>query len=72
MKIENEGLSLWYGTSDAPAPDGEVIIGDDITVMVGVSPIDANNKVELHYRINQGMTKVIPTRWLRPSCHWLL
>lgn len=65
MKIENEGLTLWYGTSDTPAPEGAVRISDDISVMVGVSPIGANNKVELHYRINQGTTKVVLAQWWR-------
>ena len=22
MRFDNQGIALWYGTSDAPAPDG--------------------------------------------------
>jgi Tc toxin complex TcA C-terminal TcB-binding domain/ABC toxin N-terminal region/Neuraminidase-like domain/Salmonella virulence plasmid 28.1kDa A protein len=67
MRFEHEGISLWYGTPDAPAPGpGEAVhVGSDITITVGVRPIDASNKIEVLYRTNQGPTKSIAADWLR-------
>ena len=65
MRIENNGLALWYGTDDASAPEGEILIGDDITLMVGVKPMDANNKVEVVYSVNQGARQTISATWWR-------
>lgn len=67
MRFEQEGVSLWYGTPDAPAPGpGEAVhVGSDITITVGVRPIDTSNRIEVLYRTNQGPTKNIAANWLR-------
>src|SRR5258708_32713538 len=67
MRFEHEGISLWYGTPDAPAPGpGEAVqAGSNITITVGVQPVDTSNKVEVLYCINHGPKKTIAAKWLR-------
>uniref|UniRef100_UPI00190EDAE2 neuraminidase-like domain-containing protein n=1 Tax=Calothrix rhizosoleniae TaxID=888997 RepID=UPI00190EDAE2 len=64
MRSEHEGISLWYGTPDAPAPQENVSAGKQISVTVGVSPADASNRIEIRYRVNQGETQVITARYV--------
>jgi Tc toxin complex TcA C-terminal TcB-binding domain/Neuraminidase-like domain/Salmonella virulence plasmid 28.1kDa A protein len=65
MRIEHEGISLWYGTPDAPAPQDVISAGQNVTVTVGVYPADASNVVEIHYRVNQGAVGTVPARYLQ-------
>jgi hypothetical protein len=65
MRFEHEGMSLWYGTSDAPALDTIVHAGTEITITVGVWPVDAGNGVALLYRTNEGPRETVSARWLR-------
>src|SRR3989442_549156 len=65
MRFEQNGMSLWYGTPDAPAPDDAVQSGAGITITIGVQPVDASNKVEVHYRINQGPVCTLSAEFLR-------
>jgi Domain of unknown function (DUF4214) len=65
MRFEYEGMSLWYGTADAPAPEGPVGVGTELTITVGVQPWNAGNNVEVLYRMNQGSTEHMAARWLR-------
>jgi hypothetical protein len=67
MRFQHEGMSLWYGTSDAPAPNELVTPGTEVIVTVGVEPADASNRIEVSYRLNGGSTQTAPTRWLRGS-----
>jgi hypothetical protein len=54
MHLENQGLSLWYCTVDAPAPEGVVPADVDVPITVGMAPPDASNQVEVFYRIDGG------------------
>jgi len=65
MHIEHEGISLWYGTPDAPAPQDVVSAGENVIITVGICPADASNVVEIHYRVNQGAVSTVPTRYLQ-------
>ena len=65
MQFENDGILLWHGTSDAPAPDGTAIEGSEIPITIGVQPPDASNVVEISYRINEGSTETIVAKFLR-------
>lgn len=65
MRFEHDGMSLWYGTADAPAPEGAVQVGPDITITIGVQPTSASNKVDLLYRVNQGSVETVAAKWLR-------
>ena len=69
MRIENQGLSLWYGTSDAPGPGTAVPAGAEVPLTVGMSPPDASNKVNVHYRINGGSVTSLPAAWFRNTSH---
>src|SRR5260370_31794511 len=65
MHYEHEGMSLWYGTSDAPAPEGAVHVDTAVTATIAVKPADASNRVAVLYRVNQGPIETIAARWLQ-------
>jgi hypothetical protein len=65
MRFEFNDKCLWYGAPDAPAPEGVVQVGAGNTIIVGVSPIDASNTVELIYQVNQGSTEIVVAEWVR-------
>ncbi len=65
MRFEYEGMSLWYGTADAPAPEGDVQAGSELMITVGVKPWNAGNRVVVLYRVNHGSTEQITARWIR-------
>ncbi len=65
MRFEHEGMALWYGMPDTPAPEGVVQAGSDIAVTIAVKPADASNRVELIYRRDQGTVETVPAKWLR-------
>jgi hypothetical protein len=65
MRSQHDGMSLWYGTPDAPAPEGDIQHGTDLTITIGVQPIDASNRVELLYCLNHGPVQAIDVHWLR-------
>src|SRR6516225_3920113 len=59
MHYKQNGTSLWYGTPDAPAPEGDLPASptgraSGITLTFAVQPIGARNAVELRYRVNGG------------------
>ena len=65
MRFDQAGKSVWYGTPDAPAPAGVVsaVTGHGaagVTVTIGVQPLNASYRVELHYRVNGGAPAKIP------------
>jgi hypothetical protein len=64
MRFEHEGMSLSYGAPDAPATGETVQAGTEVTITVGIQPIDASNKVEVLYRLNQGPTEARAAKWL--------
>jgi hypothetical protein len=65
MQFEYQGMSLWYGTPDAPAPGESVPAGAEVAIAIGVRPIDASHRVELLYRINQGSIETVVAKWQR-------
>ena len=69
LRFENQGIVLWYGTSDAPAPDGtvETLPGDSaaLSITVGVAPQDPSNAVQARYRINGGTPVTAAAAFLR-------
>ncbi len=58
MRVDNEGIALWYGTPDAPAPAGAIEAtpadGAATSITVGVAPQDPSNRVQVRYRVNGG------------------
>ncbi|MGH7434863.1 MAG: DUF3237 domain-containing protein [Polyangiaceae bacterium] len=65
MKLAHEGLSLWYGTPDAPAPLGEVVPRDQASLVVGASPPNPTNAVEVRYRVDGGFVRAVRGREIR-------
>lgn len=65
MHFEHQGISLWYGTADTPAPQGELPTDGEISITIAVQPIDASNHVEIQYRVNQGAIHLLTAQWLR-------
>jgi hypothetical protein len=68
MRFEQNGIALWYGTPDAPAPGELVLAGASgraigLTVTVGVQPIAARNTVLVRYRVNGDTERTVPA-WL--------
>lgn len=57
MNFANDGLSLWYGTPDAPAPPDEVARGSRPALTVGVRPPSPSNTVEVLYRVDGGFVQ---------------
>jgi hypothetical protein len=65
VKFTHEGLSLWYGTEDAPAPKDVEVLRRGISVTIGVCPLSLSNTVVLRYRINGGIVQTIPAILVR-------
>ena len=66
VKLTHDGLSLWYGTPDAPAPGDEgVVPRSGTSLVVGVHPANPTNTVLVRYRIDRGVVQTAPGRELR-------
>ncbi len=66
MKITHDGLLLWCGTSDAPAPrDDEVVPSGGTSIVVGVRPPNPTNVVSVRYRVDDGVVQTVPGREVR-------
>jgi hypothetical protein len=63
--LSNDGLTLWFGTPDAPAPQGEISGTGPVSLVVGVKPVNAANFVDVHYRIDAGPLRVAPATEFR-------
>src|SRR5690349_1280452 len=64
MRIEQDGMALWYGTPDAPAPSGKVEAAEgseqaQVSVTVGMRPPSASNSVQVVYRVNGGASATV-------------
>jgi hypothetical protein len=57
VKFSNEGLSLWYGTPDAPAPLDEIVSRTEASAVVGVHPANPVNAVNVRYRVDGGIVQ---------------
>src|SRR5262245_9350251 len=57
MRYDEDGVSLWYGTSDAPAPQGRIDVAssEQLVVTAGMRPPSASNAVDVVYRVNGGL-----------------
>jgi hypothetical protein len=57
MRYDEDGVSLWYGTADAPAPQGTIDLArsEQAVVNAGMRPPSASNAVDVIYRINGGL-----------------
>jgi hypothetical protein len=66
MNLTHDGLTLWYGTADAPAPfDQELISRRGATLIVGVHPSRPTNTLSVSYRVDRGIVQTVPGREMR-------
>jgi hypothetical protein len=66
VKLTHDGLSVWYGTPDAPAPGDEGIVAREGTsLVVGAHPANPTNSVLGRYRVDGGPVQTVPGRELR-------
>jgi hypothetical protein len=61
MELSNDGLTLWYGTADAPAPtaEGGEAGRSGVSVTVGVRPPGPGNSVSIRYRVDGGLPRIV-------------
>lgn len=52
VRLAHDRLELWYGTPDAPAPDGTTEPRQGVSVTVGVRPANPSNVVSVRYRVD--------------------
>ena len=52
MQFHADGLTLWYGTEDTPAPQGNDVDRESAYLTVGVRPSHPSNRVVVQYRID--------------------
>jgi len=74
MRLEQDGIALWYGTADAPAPTGDVEApaGSEeapVSITVGMQPPSASHAVEVMYRVNGGPPATVPAVLLAHDPH---
>jgi hypothetical protein len=66
LHLTNDGISLWYGTPDAPAPgDGGVVRRAGAALIMGVRPAHPLNTVLVRYRVDGGRIQTVPGREVR-------
>jgi hypothetical protein len=63
MKFCHEGLSLWYGTPDAPLD--AIMSRTEASLVVGVNPANPTNSVHVRYRVDGGVVQSAPGQELR-------
>ncbi len=68
MQFHHDGLTLWYGTEDAPAPQGKDISRDEAYLTVGVRPSNPSNRVVVQYRIDNGVVQSFSAHAVQPKC----
>ena len=59
MRFTNDGLTLWYGTPDAPGPPDEGASREGLSLTIGVRPPNPINAVSVHYRVDGKATSVL-------------
>jgi hypothetical protein len=66
VNFSNEGLSLWYGTPDAPAPgDTGIVPRRGASLMVGVHPAHPANTLKVRFRVDGGRERFAVGRSVR-------
>jgi uncharacterized protein (UPF0264 family) len=65
MQFEQDGLTLWFGTPDAPAPEATIPAGVSPYITIGVKPQDAGHQVSVAFRVNGGQLQTLSAGWIR-------
>jgi hypothetical protein len=70
VNFSHEGLSLWYRTADAPAPEEDAVLPRrGASLVVGVQPANPTNSVSVRFRVDGGAVRSVPGRELRTDYH---
>jgi hypothetical protein len=64
VNFSRDGLSLWYGTPDAPAPADDQVPRAGAGLTIAVSPPNPLNAVKVLYRVDDGVLQSVPAREL--------
>ena len=67
MKYEHDGMIIWFGTPDAPAPGDIVSAGKPVSITIGIRPQSASHEVKVLYRVNNSSDrpKELAAAWIR-------
>jgi hypothetical protein len=66
VNFSNEGLSLWYRTPEAFAPDDDAVMPrKGAALVLGVHPANPTNSVLVRYRVDRGLVQSVAGRELR-------
>src|SRR4051794_18681064 len=70
MRFENDGMALWYGTPDAPAPLDTVSAATgsnqaNVDLTIAVQPASASNSVFVRFSINGGPPQTITAAFVQ-------
>lgn len=62
VRFVNGKIEFWYGTPDAPAPDGTTERRRGVSATVGVRPVNHSNSVSVRYRVDGRSAETVPAR----------
>lgn len=65
MQFEEGGVTIWCGTSDAPAPEQVIGVGERVSLTMGVRPQSASHEIGVLYRVNGAKSEVLRAGWVR-------
>ena len=66
MNVTHDGLTMWFGTPDAPTPfDEELVPRARASLVIGVHPSNPTNAISVRYRVDDGVSQLVPGRILR-------
>ena len=66
MNLTHDGLTLWYGTPETPAPfDDEILPRTGASLVVAAHPANPTNSVLVRYRVDGGVVRSVPGREVR-------
>jgi hypothetical protein len=69
VRLAHDGLEFWYGTQDAPAPDGTTEQRQGASVTVGVRPANPANAVRVRYRVDGRGVETVSARRVADDFH---
>jgi hypothetical protein len=69
VTFAHDGLELWYGTPDAPAPDETTEQRHGVSVTVGVRPAHPSNAVSVRYRVDGRSVEMVTAPLVATDFH---